>query len=150
MPGYRLIGSRGNAFSGIAYTGAKGLDLDWCAAPDAGLPAPDLVLYLEVPVEVAEQRGEYGEERYEKREFQAKVRNRSMLYGPASAIHLQMDRALMSCVQRMPCLPSEHVGLEIVMGKDETLDFVDFLGDPALDMSAVKMTVHEINEAAGL
>ena len=48
-------------------------------------------------------------------EFQAKVRNRSMLYGPASAIHLQMDRALMSCVQRMPCLPSEHVGLEIVM-----------------------------------
>ena len=83
-------------------------------------------------------------------EFQAKVRNRSMLYGPASAIHLQMDRALMSCVQRMPCLPSEHVGLEIVMGKDETLDFVDFLGDPALDMSAVKMTVHEINEAAGL
>lgn len=62
------------AFSGIAYTGAKGLDLDWCAAPDAGLPAPDLVLYLEVPVEVAEQRGEYGEERYEKREFQAKVR----------------------------------------------------------------------------
>ena len=62
------------AFSGIAYTGAKGLDLDWCAAPDAGLPAPDLVLYLEVPVEVAEQRGEYGEERYEKREFQAQVR----------------------------------------------------------------------------
>ena len=62
------------AFSGIAYTGAKGVDLDWCAAPDAGLPAPDLVLFLEVPVEVAESRGEYGEERYEKREFQAKVR----------------------------------------------------------------------------
>jgi dTMP kinase len=62
------------AFSGIAYTGAKGVDLDWCAAPDAGLPAPDLTLYLEVPVEVAEARGEYGEERYEKREFQAKVR----------------------------------------------------------------------------
>ena len=62
------------AFSGIAYTGAKGVDLDWCAAPDAGLPAPDLVLFLEVPVEVAESRGDYGEERYEKREFQAKVR----------------------------------------------------------------------------
>ena len=44
------------------------------SAPDAGLPAPDLVLFLEVPVEVAESRGEYGEERYEKREFQAKVR----------------------------------------------------------------------------
>jgi dTMP kinase len=58
------------SFSGIAYTSAKGFDLGWCAQPETGLPKPDLVLYLEVPTEVAEARGEYGEERYEKREFQ--------------------------------------------------------------------------------
>lgn len=43
-------------------------------APDRGLPAPDLVLYLDIPLEVAEQRGGYGQERYEKREMQQQVR----------------------------------------------------------------------------
>ena len=60
-------------YSGIAYSAAKGLDLEWCRAPDKGLPAPDLVLYMNVSPEVARQRGGYGEERYERAEFQAKV-----------------------------------------------------------------------------
>jgi len=60
-------------YSGIAYSAAKGLDLEWCRAPDKGLPEPDLVLYMNVSAEVARQRGGYGEERYEREEFQAKV-----------------------------------------------------------------------------
>ena len=35
--------------------------------------APDIVLYLCMPPEEASKRGEYGEERYEKVEFQRKV-----------------------------------------------------------------------------
>ena len=63
------------AFSGVAFTAAKGtLDLEWCKNPDRGLPAPDAVIYLDVSSEVARQRGGYGEERYEKEEFQNKVR----------------------------------------------------------------------------
>ena len=61
------------AYSGIAYSAAKGLDFEWCRNPDRGLPQPDLVLYMKVSPEVARQRGGYGEERYEKEEFQAKV-----------------------------------------------------------------------------
>ena len=77
------------AFSGVAYTHAKvlslcsfryelflqGLDLDWCRAPDAGLPAPDLVLYLHGDAAMLRSRAEYGDERYEKDAFQSKVRN---------------------------------------------------------------------------
>ena len=81
-------------------------------------------------------------------EFQTKVRNRAMLYGPASAIHLQMDRAILSTVQRLPCLPSDRVGLECVLEKDNAMGFDDFLGDPALDIAptAVKMSVADIVE----
>mmetsp|Transcript_72988 Transcript_72988/g.142822 ORF Transcript_72988/g.142822 Transcript_72988/m.142822 type:complete len:246 (-) Transcript_72988:403-1140(-) len=62
------------AFSGVAFSGAKeGLDLEWCANPDRGLPAPDAVLYLELSVEKAMLRGEFGAERYEKEEFQRTV-----------------------------------------------------------------------------
>jgi dTMP kinase len=35
------------------------LSMDWCKSPDRGLPAPDCVLFLDVPPEVAEQRGGY-------------------------------------------------------------------------------------------
>jgi len=56
------------AFSGVAFTAAKGapgLGAAWCAAPDAGLPAPDAVLHLTLDPAAAAQRGGFGEERYE-------------------------------------------------------------------------------------
>jgi len=68
-------------YSGIAYSAAKGLDLEWCRAPDKGLPKPDLVLYMNVSPDVARQRGGYGEERYEKAEFQAKVGKQFLALG---------------------------------------------------------------------
>lgn len=63
------------AFSGIAFSAVKpGLSYEWCKSPDISLPAPDLVLFLEVHPDVARERGGYGEERYEKEALQARVR----------------------------------------------------------------------------
>ncbi|CAA19357.1 Thymidylate kinase [Schizosaccharomyces pombe] len=61
------------AFSGIAFSAAKGLDWEWCKSPDRGLPRPDLVIFLNVDPRIAATRGQYGEERYEKIEMQEKV-----------------------------------------------------------------------------
>jgi dTMP kinase len=61
------------AFSGVAYSVAKGLDFDWCRECDEGLPAPDLVIFLDIDPSIAASRGDYGKERYEKLEFQQKV-----------------------------------------------------------------------------
>ena len=33
-------------YSGVAYSVAKGMDIEWCKAADHGLHKPDLVLYL--------------------------------------------------------------------------------------------------------
>ena len=52
----------------------KGIDFEWCRAPDVGLPEPDLTLFLAVSAEVASLRGGFGEERYESREMQDQVR----------------------------------------------------------------------------
>jgi dTMP kinase len=62
------------AFSGCAFTASKGLSYEWSMSPDVGLPAPDLVLFLDVSPEVAKQRGGYGEERYETEAMQKRVR----------------------------------------------------------------------------
>lgn len=62
------------AYSGVAFSSAKeGLDIDWCANPDRGLPRPDCVFYLDLSIEQAMQRGAFGAERYEKEAFQRKV-----------------------------------------------------------------------------
>lgn len=62
------------AFSGFAYSVAKGLGREWCNSPDRGLPAPDVIFYLSLPVEEAMKRGQFGNERYEREEFQRKVK----------------------------------------------------------------------------
>ena len=74
--GYTLICDR-YTHSGIVYSAAKtlpNLDLEWARAPDIGLPRPDVVVFLDLEPEEAEKRGGFGEERYEKREFQGRVR----------------------------------------------------------------------------
>ena len=62
------------AYSGVAYTSAKpGFSIDWCKTSDSGLLKPDLVIFLQLSPEDAQKRGDYGNERYEKVEFQQKV-----------------------------------------------------------------------------
>lgn len=51
------------SYSGVAFSAAKGLDLDWCKAPEAGLLKPDIVLFLTLSEEAAKARSGYGEER---------------------------------------------------------------------------------------
>ncbi|KAJ3352549.1 hypothetical protein GGF32_003651 [Allomyces javanicus] len=72
--GTTLIADR-YAYSGVAYSASKGLDLTWCQRPDVGLPAPDLVVYLDMPPDAAAQRGGYGAERYESTQVQTRVRS---------------------------------------------------------------------------
>lgn len=55
------------AYSGVAFSSAKteddrssvgeDLTIDWCKAPDVGLPAPDTVIFLDLSQEEAVKRG---------------------------------------------------------------------------------------------
>lgn len=47
--------------------------LEWCKQTDAGLPKPDLILFLQLSPEEAAARGNFGGERYENGAFQEKV-----------------------------------------------------------------------------
>lgn len=71
------------AYSGVAFSSAKVgpngenlLPINWCMNPDIGLPAPDAVIFLDIDQEEAEKRGGFGNERYEKRDMQIRVRER--------------------------------------------------------------------------
>ncbi|KAI0471590.1 thymidylate kinase-domain-containing protein [Xylariaceae sp. FL0804] len=63
--------------SGVVYSAAKrlpSLTLAWARAPEAGLPRPDAVLFLDLDEAVARARGGWGQEVYEKAEMQRRVR----------------------------------------------------------------------------
>ncbi|PVH79638.1 hypothetical protein DL98DRAFT_655370 [Cadophora sp. DSE1049] len=81
--GYTIICDR-YYYSGMVYSAAKNnpsLSLSWAQTCDVGLPKPDVVIFLDLEAEEAEKRGGYGEEKYEKREMQLRVRElfRSLL-----------------------------------------------------------------------
>jgi dTMP kinase len=63
------------SYSGMVFSRAKGLHPLWRSVPELGLPSPDVVVYLDITAEEAKRRGGYGQERYEKAEFQEKVRD---------------------------------------------------------------------------
>lgn len=52
----------------------KGIPYEWCKSPDVGLPAPDLVLFLDLSPAAAAARGGFGLERYETSAIQLAVR----------------------------------------------------------------------------
>ncbi|OIR58758.1 MAG: thymidylate kinase [Amphiamblys sp. WSBS2006] len=61
-------------YSGITYTAAKGIPYDWCLSPDSGLPIPDITFFLSLTPEEAAARMGYGEDIYEEKAFQDKIR----------------------------------------------------------------------------
>ena len=60
-------------------------------------------------------------------EFRARLDSVARLYGVAAAMRLQTEKAVLSQVRRAPGLPSSMVGLETVLGTDETIEFEDVL-----------------------
>ncbi|KAH8277946.1 hypothetical protein KR018_010803 [Drosophila ironensis] len=72
LAGTTLIVDR-YSYSGVAYSVAKGMDFEWCYGPERGLIKPDAVFYLKVSPKSLAERKEFGNERYEKVEFQGRV-----------------------------------------------------------------------------
>ncbi|KAF5293493.1 hypothetical protein FQA39_LY02978 [Lamprigera yunnana] len=62
-------------YSGVAFSTAKGMSMDWCIQPEIGLLKPDLVLYLKIKSETQRNRPGFGTERYETLTMQERVRN---------------------------------------------------------------------------
>ncbi|KAI5182864.1 dTMP kinase [Nematocida sp. ERTm5] len=70
---YNVILCDRYVLSGQSYSIANGIPKEFAFASDKGIKLPDLTLFLDVSPEIAATREGYGEEVYEKKEFQQKV-----------------------------------------------------------------------------
>ena len=110
------------------------MDVEWCKSPDRGLPAPDVVFYMQLSIEEAMKRGVFilclfvflfsflaflcnendnkmfsggfGEERYEKKDFQVnhiflREKNKKQV---VKTIHFHFDRNVSSRDTRTICV----------------------------------------------
>ncbi|CAI8604146.1 unnamed protein product [Vicia faba] len=83
--------------------------IEWYKAPEIGLLAPDLVAYLDISPDKAAERGGYGDERYEKLEFQKKVAEHYKVlhdaswtvvdaWQPIEDVEKQLQEIVLACV----------------------------------------------------
>uniref|UniRef100_A0A1I7VPQ3 Thymidylate_kin domain-containing protein n=1 Tax=Loa loa TaxID=7209 RepID=A0A1I7VPQ3_LOALO len=75
LKGTHLVVDR-YAYSGIAYTLAKGADnvtMEWAKLADMGELKPDCVIYFNLSFEEAQKRSGFGDERFDSGSFQGKV-----------------------------------------------------------------------------
>jgi len=79
----------------MIYSAAKGnseLSLEWAKTPDVGLPRPDLVVFLDLEAEEAERRGGWGDEVYERKEMQGRVRELFLVSPAVMFMHALEER----------------------------------------------------------
>jgi len=101
---------------------------DTYAAPDAlagGLPSVHHTVAVQHPVEVIQNNWQATRENLQ-------FGLQSLAFGSHMPMRLQMERSVVAQHGRLPVLPSSHLGLEILTGKDETLEFEDYLAEPEL------------------
>jgi len=108
-------------YSGCVYSAAKhnpSLDLSWARHPEEGLPRPDICLFLELSAAEAAKRGGFGEERYEKKELQDRVRQ---LFNDLKASPDGSDFVTIDAGKSM-----DEVSSAIAKAVDEVMKKVDF------------------------
>ncbi|KAI8915072.1 thymidylate kinase [Entophlyctis helioformis] len=93
-PGLRARLEGGETLVVDRYAFSGGMDLGWCKNPDVGLLQPDLVMFLDLDPAAASRRSGYGEERYERVEFQTKVRANFHSLADAGWRMVDADRSL--------------------------------------------------------
>jgi len=84
------------------------------------------------------------QENHDQQRDRLKFALQRIAFGSHLPVRLQMERHIVGQHQRLPVLPSSNLGLDILMGRDETLEFEDFLNDPQYMVG--KHDVHQTME----
>lgn len=69
-----------------------------------------------------------SEETFAQRELETNLQMLRRNEGLAAPMRIMMEMQAYKKVGRLPFLPSSRVHLDVITGRDETIDFADFLG----------------------
>ena len=58
-------------------------------------------------------------------------------YGSHLPMRIRMELETIAQSRRLPGMPTCNVAMETILGRDETIDFEDILGDPSMSETAI-------------
>ncbi|KAI8375589.1 proteasome maturation factor UMP1-domain-containing protein [Choanephora cucurbitarum] len=68
---------------------------------------------------------------WEETQWEFKLNLARQAYGMHAPIKMMMEKSIVEKRQRMPAIPSSNLHLDILTGRDEFIDYEDFLNNPA-------------------
>lgn len=77
--------------------------------------------------------------------WDSKLATVERVYGAGMGLRLRMERAILSQVSR-PVLPNSMSGLDTIMGRDETIEWEDIMGDPKDRPEMPMLGLHDVME----
>nr|VWO94647.1 Cytochrome P450 3A13 [Ganoderma boninense] len=80
-------------------------------------------------------------ENWEATQDNMKLQMQRQLFGLHMPMRILMERKIVSQNPHMPILPQSNLHLDILMGRDETLECADFMGSAAAEMTQ-PMDIH--------
>jgi len=60
-------------------------------------------------------------------------------YGSHLPMQIRMELDILSQAKRLPGIRSSNIGAETILGRDETIDFEDYLGTPDMSETGIDM-----------
>lgn len=116
------------------------------AMGEAGVPDTMRNGFLTVRSECAPKHPmENMQNQFIKHQEQMNMAVAGSVIGRSMPMQLLRERAAFSQIKRLPVLPSSMIALEISLGREATLDFQDYLGDPS--EAEVMGSLHGMMEA---
>ncbi|KAG0740409.1 hypothetical protein G6F57_004555 [Rhizopus arrhizus] len=76
---------------------------------------------------------------WEETQWELKLNLARQAYGMHAPVKLMMERSIVEKRQRTPIMPTSNLHLDILMGRDETIDYEDFLNDPSLSTDSMDL-----------
>ncbi|KAI9101386.1 proteasome maturation factor UMP1-domain-containing protein [Phlyctochytrium arcticum] len=77
---------------------------------------------------------EYIDSQWKQTQEQLRMTMHRRNFGLHAPLRLQMEKELVCQPRRIPVLPASNLALSILEGRDMTIDYEDFLGDPHMQM----------------
>eukprot|EP01039_Chlorochromonas_danica_P008693 gene8693-9578_t len=86
------------------------------------------------PVELLQKREEFA--------YSQKLNMIRRTYGSHMAMRLATEQMIHDRDRRLPGMKSSHITCDTLSGRDEAIDFQDFLNDPMTRPNVPRLTVH--------
>ncbi|KAI8985986.1 proteasome maturation factor UMP1-domain-containing protein [Pilobolus umbonatus] len=78
-------------------------------------------------------------DQWEESQWEMKLNLARQTYGMHAPIKMMMERSIVEKRQRLPILTSSNLHLDILLGKDESIDYEDYLNDASLSTDSIDL-----------